>query len=202
MSSAWLECGVAALTLPGQTECGDISLVKDFGEGTLVAAVDGIGHGREAAFAARIALAALETRAQEPVISLVLHCHEALRSTRGVVMSLASYHARHSLLTWIGIGNVAGLVIRGASSPGPAQEALLLRAGVVGSQLPPLQAAVIPVNPGDILVFATDGVRSDFASSGLFGTRPQRAAERILAEHAKGTDDGLAIVARFLGGHL
>src|SRR5271169_5742977 len=109
MSTSPVDWGVAALALPGQTECGDMALVKDFEGGTLVAAVDGIGHGAEAATASKLALASLEMDPQEPVISLVVRCHEALRGTRGVVMSLASYSARHSLLTRIGIGNVEGI---------------------------------------------------------------------------------------------
>ncbi len=197
MNPSRLDCGVAALALPGQAECGDMALVKDFDGGTLVAAVDGIGHGPEAATAARIALASLEMDPQEPVISLVVRCHEALRGTRGVVMSLASYSARHSLLSWIGIGNVAGILLRKAPAHGNAHEALLLRAGVVGSQLPPLQSSMIPVAAGDTLVFATDGVRNDFATSVLLGAPPRKGAERLLTEYKKGTDDGLAVVVRF-----
>jgi phosphoserine phosphatase RsbX len=197
MSTPGLDWGVAALALPGQAECGDMALVKDFDGGTLVAAVDGIGHGPEAAAAAKIALASLETDPQEPVISLVVRCHEALRGTRGVVMSLASYSARHSLLTWIGIGNVAGVLLRRSPAGDSAHESLLLRSGVIGSQLPPLQASVIPASAGDLLVFATDGVRNDFASSVLPGAPARRGAERILAEHKKGTDDGLVVVVRF-----
>lgn len=193
-----VEWGIAAMPLPGQAECGDMGLVKNFAGGVLAVAVDGIGHGQEAASAARTALAAIEPLVQEPVIPLVMHCHEALRGTRGVVMGLASFVASHDLLTWIGIGNVTGVILRADSGPGK-QEAMLMRAGVVGSQLPPLQAAVIPVSAGDTLVFATDGVRSDFTARTLAAASPQKAAELFLAENAKGTDDGLAVVVRFLG---
>jgi negative regulator of sigma-B (phosphoserine phosphatase) len=197
MSTSQVDWGVAAQALPGQAECGDMALVKDFDGGTLVAAVDGIGHGPEAATAAKLALASLEPDPQEPVISLVLRCHEALRGTRGVVMSLASYSLRHKLLTWIGIGNVAGILLRKTPTAGSSHESLLLRAGLIGSQLPPLQASVIPANAGDTLVFATDGVKSDFMTSVLLGAPPRRGAERILADHKKGTDDGLVVVVRF-----
>ena len=196
MTGSRLDSGVASVPLPGQAECGDMALVQDFEDGTLVAAVDGIGHGAEAANAARIAVAALERDARDPVISLVFRCHEALRGTRGVVMSLASYNERHGLLTWIGIGNVAGVLLRRTPASGVTHESLLLRAGVVGSQLPPLQASMIPVAKGDTLVFATDGVRSDFMTSVLLGGPARTGAERILREFGKGTDDGLAVVVR------
>ena len=54
----------------------------------------------------------LARHAEDSVILLVDRCHERLRSTRGVVMSLASFDARESIMTWIGIGNVAGLLLR------------------------------------------------------------------------------------------
>src|SRR2546430_400954 len=53
-----IDWGVAALALAGETESGDLHLVKRVGRGTLVAAVDGLGHGAEAAAAARAAVAA------------------------------------------------------------------------------------------------------------------------------------------------
>jgi len=53
--------------------------------------------------------------------------------------------------------------MRGDAKKSNGQESLLLRAGVVGSQLPALQATVLPIARGDALFFATDGVRSDFS---------------------------------------
>ena len=47
-----IDTGVATLPLPGEPESGDLSLVKRIGSGTLVAVVDGLGHGQEAASAA------------------------------------------------------------------------------------------------------------------------------------------------------
>jgi negative regulator of sigma-B (phosphoserine phosphatase) len=73
---------------------------------------------------------------------------------------------------------------------------LMLRGGVVGSQLPPLQAAVLPVRREDTLVFATDGVRRGFSESLSSLEGPQRAANRILESYRSGTDDALVLVAR------
>jgi len=195
-----IDWGFAALALPGQTESGDRCLVKLFCEGVLVAAVDGIGHGDEAAAAAQAAIATLEADPREPVITLLTRCHENLRSTRGVVMSVAWFDVRHGMMTWLGVGNVLGILLRRQSTMSFTEETLLLRGGVVGSQLPVLQAAVLQVNPGDTLIFATDGVRSNFATGPIRYEPPQKAADRILAEHSKGNDDALVLVARYLGG--
>src|SRR5256885_13268215 len=86
---ALIEWGVASLALPGEAESGDRHLVKPVGTGVLVAVVDGLGHGAEAAAAAQAAVAALERHATESPVPLIERCHRALQGTRGVVMSVA-----------------------------------------------------------------------------------------------------------------
>jgi hypothetical protein len=197
--NALLEWGLASEPLAGQPESGDLGLVLPFPGGTLIGALDGLGHGDEAAAAARAAAEVLRAQPDAPVIWLVRQCHEALTETRGVVMSLASFSARYATLTWIGIGNVEGLLLRADAAATPRRETLLLRGGVVGFKLPPLGAAVLPVARGDALVLATDGIRSDFANGLSLTHPPQQVANQILARHAKKTDDALALVAVFLG---
>ena len=82
---------------------------------------------------------------------------------------------------------------------GSPKETLLLRAGVVGSRLPPLQATVIPVAKDDTLFFVTDGVSGDFTESLSILGNPQRAADRILERYRIGNDDALVLVARLIG---
>lgn len=194
-----VEYGVAKFVLPGQDESGDHHLVCCNRNGILIAAIDGIGHGEEAANVSRTAAALLRNSANEPIISLVERCHEGLRATRGVVLSLAFIDSEHGMMTWLGVGNVQGVLLRSDAKRGNVRESLLLRAGVVGSQLPALQAAVLPIAQGDTLFFATDGVRSDFSVTLSARENPQRAADRILEQYRSGTDDALVVVTRFTG---
>src|SRR5712692_5044044 len=194
-----VEYGVARFVLPGQDESGDHHLVCCNRNGILIAAIDGIGHGEEAANVSRTAAALLRSSADEPIISLVERCHERLRTTRGVVLSLASIDSEHGMMTWLGVGNVQGVLMRSDAKKGNVQESLLLRAGVVGSQLPALQAAVLPIVRGDTLFFATDGVRSDFSVTLSARENPQRAADRILQHYGSGNDDALVLVSRLTG---
>ena len=195
-----LEWGVATLALGGQTVSGDQHLVRLLPTGSLVAVMDGLGHGQDAALAAKIALATLEAASDQlSVIALMQRCHEALTQTRGVVMSLALFNQLEYTMTWLGVGNVAGVLLRTDPATNPAQENLLLRGGVVGYQLPALSAAVVPVMPGDLLIFATDGLNGNFAHGVPVNESPQRLATRILAQHGKGTDDALVLVARWHG---
>jgi hypothetical protein len=194
-----LEWGVASLAFPGEAVSGDLHLVQPFPGGALVAAVDGLGHGEGAARAAQVAVATLQAHAHEAVLALLQRCHEALRETRGAVLTVASFHSGGTV-AWGGVGTVEAVLLRADARAGPAREEVLLHPGILGLPLPPLRCAVLPVAPGDTLLLATDGVRGGFADGLRLGEPPQQLAERILARDAKSTDDALVLVARYLGG--
>jgi serine/threonine protein phosphatase PrpC len=147
-------------------------------------------------------VAALEQHATESPLLLVERCHRALKGTRGAVLSVALFDHRDRSMTWLGVGNVEGMLLY-ADSPtrsGPARASLVTRGGIVGSELPRLHAEVLPVAPGDTLILATDGIREGFAEGLSLDASPQQLADHILARHGKGTDDALVLVARYLGG--
>ena len=201
--SSAIEWGFASRALPGQPTSGDLQVVKSFPGGVLMAALDGIGHGGEAASAAMIAAAILEAHPADPVDALVQQCHEALHDTRGVAMNVASFNISQGMLTWLGVGNVVGVLLPQSIAPVPPEKSLLLRAGVVGFQLPSsLEVDIVPVSEGDTLIFATDGIYSNFARGLAGGQPPKKAAESILAQHSKTTDDALVLVVRFSSGRL
>jgi phosphoserine phosphatase RsbX len=195
----FVEFGVANFALPGEGTSGDCHVLHSRPDGFLVAAIDGIGHGEEAAGAAKTAASILENGAEEPIISLVEECHRALRSTRGVVLSVASIDLTHGMMTWLGVGNVVGALARVVPRGSNYPEMLLLRGGVVGSGLPALQAQVLPVSEGDTLFFSTDGVKGHFVETVSARENPQRAAERILQKFHTATDDALVLVVRLSG---
>src|SRR5262245_5784401 len=109
---ATLQIGVAVQKLSGQPEPGDTHLVQPFDHGCLVAVVDGLGHGADAGQAARQATGLMAKRPGDSILALVRDCHETLRSTRGAVLSLASFNTVQQTMTWTGIGNVEGVLLR------------------------------------------------------------------------------------------
>jgi negative regulator of sigma-B (phosphoserine phosphatase) len=196
--AGFIEWGWAGRALDGR-DSGDLHVVAPFADGVLIGLVDGLGHGPEAAEAARVAVRVLEAHADESVLALIGRCNQALRKTRGAVISLASFDVRDSCLTWIGIGNVDGVLLRARRRRERPNEGILTRGGVVGYQLPALRANAVPVEPRDVLVLATDGIQSAFTEGLAAEDPPQQMADSVLARHASGLDDAHVVVARFLG---
>lgn len=196
---ALVEWAVATLALEGEEESGDLHVVAPFEGGTLVAAIDGLGHGPEAAVAARSAAETLMRDRAQPIAELLERCHEGLRSTRGAVITLASFNAGASTMTWLGVGNIEATLLRAEPGNGRPRESVMLVGGVPGHQLPSLRPYELPVSPGDTLVLATDGVRGGYLDLIAISDPPQQLADHLLSEYGKGTDDALVLVARYLG---
>jgi negative regulator of sigma-B (phosphoserine phosphatase) len=158
---------------------------------------DGLGHGSEAAEAARLAIGIVERKGEESLAAIMGACHEAIVATRGVVMCLVRFDPPGSMHS-LSVGNVEGVVL--PADPERRREWLVSQSGAVGHNLPALRERSMHVAPGDVLILATDGVRPMFSDHFRHGERPQNAADRILSACATGNDDALVLVARYQGG--
>jgi negative regulator of sigma-B (phosphoserine phosphatase) len=194
-----VDFGVAGRALPGQSTSGDLHTVIPRPRGAIVAVADGLGHGYEAAIAAKVAINTLTAHADLPLLDAVRCCHEALISTRGVAICVACLMWSDETLTWLSIGNVAALLLRADDRGSIQREHVLMRNGVVGHRLPPLRSATHPIRRSDLLILATDGVREGFEKGVRFAAPPQEIADHILAGYGKITDDALVLVARWNG---
>ncbi len=196
-----MEWGVASLSRGGETISGDQYLIVPVPDGILMAVVDGLGHGPEAALAADKAVSELHKHAHSPLISVIKHCHAALQNTRGVVMTVIRVNTETGMLSWLGIGNVEGRLVRGQQGGKLDEETLLPRGGVVGHDLPStVVVSTVEVQPGTVIILATDGIHPGFTDGLYPGKSTQQIADDILANHAKGSDDALVLVARLHGG--
>lgn len=189
-----VEAGVALAVLRGETESGDTHVIAPHSGGVLVAGIDGLGHGSEAAHAARLARAVLEDDPGADLVELFARCHTRLARSRGVVMSLATF-TDDGELVWLGVGNVEGTLLREQGG----REAILLLGGVVGYTLPRLRPSSTSVAPGDLLVLATDGISHGFLQGLDPSLPPQALADGIVADYGRDSDDALALVVRYLG---
>jgi phosphoserine phosphatase RsbX len=198
---AWpsaLERGEAGAPLEGESRSGDLAVWAPYDGGALVAAIDGLGHGAAAADAAEAAGAQLRANAAQAPETALKRCHEALRSTRGVVATLAWFDLASASLTWTGVGNVEGRLVRADRKRGDTADSPTLFGGVLGWSLPAVRLVRTTLSPGDCLVMATDGIAADFGSSLRPGVPAPEQARRVLATHSRGSDDALVVAVRFL----
>ena len=194
---AELELGIAERALPGEPRSGDRAVLVAYEGGALVAAIDGLGHGIEAADAADIAAGVLAASPDEEPVRLLEICHAALARTRGAVMTLAWFDLVSASMTWTGVGNVEGRLVHANAGPRAPTQGALTKGGVVGYNLPSIRVTGTDLEDGDVMVLATDGIDSGFARAISAGGSAQRIADRILAAHGKASDDALVVVVRF-----
>jgi serine phosphatase RsbU (regulator of sigma subunit) len=190
-----VEWSVATRPADGHTDSGDFSCVRNLGDGVLLVVVDVLGHGPEAAEAARRFEGIIERDPIADLPSLFARCDVMLRSDRGAVMTAALVRTDEQLLRYLGVGNVQAVVVRGDNRA--ARDWLLIRSGVVGGGVGALEARTLPVLPGDVVVLATDGVHAAYASAIDPLHSVDRIAQTVLDTHATGKDDALVLAARF-----
>jgi hypothetical protein len=155
------------------------------------AVIDAMGHGPDAAAAARIAEDYIEAHADKPVTELIMGCHANLRSTRGAALSVLRVKLSNGHLEYAGVGNVeaAGLTrhpLRLFNSP-----------GVVGGNVRKVLPLEHRVEPGDTLVLYSDGISSRFDLERYRRLEPPAIAAALLEEHGKAHDDASCLVMAF-----
>lgn len=185
--------GAVCRAKQNQTVSGDLYVVQEHGEGRLiVAVVDGLGGGEEAARAARAAEQVIRQHPEWPLQELVQRSHVALHSTRGAVIGLLRLDTQGHKVNYVGVGNIGAQVYsRQTIKP-------ISKNGILGFRLPTLLELHYTYDPGDIFVLYSDGVSSRFALDGKIDIRqpPQHIAEQILELYGKTIDDATVVVIK------
>lgn len=183
--------------LAGETECGDQFFVKELPDSLLIAVVDGLGHGPEAAYAAKKVIALLDRYAAHDLVTLVEICDQELITFRGVALTIARFTDDH-LLSYLAIGNVTGVCWQLNEESQLTSQSLFLRGGIVGGRLPHLDEKKISIKSGDILILATDGIDNKFEIEPPKLLPLADISSLIFAKYRNVLDDGLILVMQFL----
>ena len=193
-----LEWSSASRALPGMAQMGDVTWVREWDGGARVAVIDGLGHGQEAAAAADLAKRCLQDLAGGALEAAFAALDQALRRSRGAAISMMELDLENAGLAWAGVGNVEASLLR-ARDLQKARERMLVQSGIVGARLPRLQVRRLSLEPGDWLLFHTDGVDSLDARDLKPLLSPQENAEHLLAVHARPSDDALIWLGKVHG---
>jgi negative regulator of sigma-B (phosphoserine phosphatase) len=187
---------VGGAAAEGQSRSGDHHLVLELPAAVLLGLVDALGHGPEAAEVAVAAVAALGASPAASGPGRVEDCHRALLGTRGAVGAVVVIDATGTM-AWTAVGNVDGLLLRPRYGRLAIRSTLIPVPGVLGMRLPALREARVGLEPGDLIVMATDGVDASFTDDLLIDDDPASAVRRVVGRRLRRHDDGLVVAARW-----
>jgi serine phosphatase RsbU (regulator of sigma subunit) len=181
--------------------CGDRPIAIDVnGTGALIAVLDGLGHGAEAAAAAARGVEVLRDARAEPLEDLIQLCHRALSGTRGAAMTLVRIDFQADTLRWVGIGNVTANLVAKHPAGIEVRASARLSGGIIGYRIPEVLAPQeVSIRPGDLLVIASDGIAEDHLDNIDFAATAVVIAEQIVRSHGRTDDDALVLTARHRG---
>ncbi len=179
---------------PGEDANGDAYFVGQHDGDILLAVVDGLGHGRGAHEASRVALETLGQWRGEPLDELLWEVHDALRPTRGAVLGAVVLDPEAGAMYYAGVGNVE---VRVLGSHEPARP--IPSNGTLGARLSNLRVWPHRWTAGSTLVLATDGLSAKWDISAypdLLPRSPQLLAGILLRDFSRASDDATVLVFR------
>jgi anti-sigma regulatory factor (Ser/Thr protein kinase) len=188
-----LEAGAVAVPKRGETVSGDEwTLLWDKGRYTMMIA-DGLGHGPDAAAAARAATSVLSRNQGSPE-QLIDAMHRALASTRGAAAAVAVMQPAKHALAYAGIGNISGVIRHAQKS-----RHLISHNGILGHQVRKIQELGFPFPESSLLIMHSDGLSARWDLDqypGLEAKHPGVIAAVLYRDHGRDRDDVTVAVAR------
>lgn len=124
---------------------------------------DGLGHGEAAARAAEVALEAFAQADSSDPAAILRAVSRSLAQERGGVGSLVLLEGGRA--TFAGVGNVEARIL----AAGGEGRRLLPRSGTLGVTFRSVHPVSVDLEPGAVIVMATDGLRTRWSSSELGG---------------------------------
>jgi len=190
------EIGVFGRPHPHERVSGDHAAFVRDADAITVAVADGLGHGPLAREASNAAVWQFLRSSGKELDDVFVACHEALKGTRGAVMTLARVREPAGVLRTASVGNVSAYVCGPAGTQRFGGASFVL--GAPGALRVPRIEDAAP-SSRDALVVHTDGITSRASLDGrldLLREHPIVIAHTIVAELARADDDVLVLVAR------
>jgi anti-sigma regulatory factor (Ser/Thr protein kinase) len=189
-----LEVGTVSVPRTGEEVCGDGFAVADDQEFPSLMVVDGLGHGLGAADAARLAVRAFEAAPGLPPGAQVAAIHDALRGSRGAAVSVARIDRARGLVTYSGLGNVAGAIVARGTS-----RRMVSANGTAGHDAGRIHEFTYPWSDEAVLVMHSDGLASRWQIErypGLPSHHPSLVAGVLYRDWSRERDDVTVVAAR------
>jgi len=189
-----VELGAVSLPHPAETARGDGWAAMAVEGRFILLVADGLGHGPQAASAARLAEDVLAREWRQSPAAVLQSVHEALRATRGAAVAVAEVMTEERRVRFAGLGNVVARIESQLAS-----RVLVSLPGTAGHQARQVQEFAYPWPDRAMLVVHTDGLATRWKLDqypGLAGHLPGLAAGVLYRDHRRGKDDVTVVVMR------
>ncbi len=189
------ETAALAVPHPGEEVSGDAWAIVDRGARLDVLMVDGLGHGPLAAAAARRAVAHFCAQPETRPDAMVEGLHDALSRTRGAAVAVARLDTARAVLSYCGVGNIAGRLLGADGSSAH----LISHGGTAGQSLGRVQLFEHPLPPGALMVLHSDGVATRWNLDdrpGLAARHPGLVAGVLYRDYRRQRDDAGVLAVR------
>lgn len=186
-----LRSGVIQVPVRNETVCGDSWGIRRQGSKFVVLLADGLGHGSGAAEASREAVAVLQRATDLNPIAVLDLVHQALRSTRGAAVAVASIDATAGEVLFSGVGNISAVIANGKST-----QQLVSHYGTAGQVVRKLANFTYPWSASSLLIMHSDGLNTAWrldATPGLTEKHPALISTVLYRDASRGNDDACVI---------
>src|SRR5262249_15286249 len=154
--------------------------------GAQIVVVDGLGHGPEAAAAAKEAIRVSQAQLALAPAAVIEQAHEALQVTRGAAMAVVKIDRPKQVMSFAGIGNISCSVLTSSG-----WRSLASYNGIVGHQIRKIQEFTAPWEETALLVMHSDGLKSHWSLDmypGLAMKPPSLVAGVLYRDYVRGRD--------------
>jgi anti-sigma regulatory factor (Ser/Thr protein kinase) len=189
-----LEIGAVCLPKTGEEVPGDGWLMESSGDYRTMLVVDGLGHGPNAARAARAATEAFAAHPSATPGVLMQICHGALAATRGAAGAAARVAPAKKHGSFAGVGNIACRVEMSGE-----RRQLVSHSGTLGHVMRRVQEFEFEFPHRASLILHSDGLATRWSSDdypGLLGKHAGLVAGVLYRDHNRGTDDVTVVVLK------
>ena len=186
--------GVIHLPMPGQDVSGDGWGIEDLKDKLSCVLVDGLGHGPDAARAARAALLTANEYRDKAPAEIIERSHGVLRSTRGAAVAIGEIDPARRLVRFCGVGNISATIV---NEDGIRH--LVSYNGIVGQEARKIAEFTYPWTARSLLIMHSDGLtaRWDIRNyPALLQRHPALVAAVLYRDFSRGRDDMTVLVAR------
>ncbi len=189
------EIGAICVAKAGEVACGDAWALEPDGADYSLLVADGLGHGADAARAARAATEVLAKHAALAPSEVLRLGHLALASTRGAAAAVARFNTSQPQAVFAGVGNVAARVESATSR----ERQLVSHNGTLGHALRKVQEFPFTFPADTALILHSDGLSGHWTLAdypGLMVKHSALIAGVLYRDHDRGRDDVTVVVIK------